>query len=225
MLLESKSLVVVYSGINNHNSDRMSDLPFTLPGSLNSYLEQFPEQPDRSIERLRSFLKKRGQDAIGHMLLAWLLHINGNKSEALETATQARHFAPGSPLLENYLFFILHPDGFNAALPDLSAQQDNSTQTPTRITADLEKIIHKLTEKRGAAVKDPDESPMSEDEDLSKKTSYIQDLATETLASIYHKQGKLQDAIRVYGLLKSSMPGRADEFEQKINELRAQMEE
>lgn len=158
------------------------------------------------------------------MLLAWLYLKNGERENAISTAMKAKRYAPGSPFLEHYLFFLLHPDQFEATLPDAVEAQHECKKSNAQISADLEKIIHKLSEKRGAVVNDPDESPMSEDEDLSKKTSYIQDLATETLANIYTKHGKLQEAIRVYGMLKQSIPERADEFEERINELRRQME-
>ncbi len=199
-------------------------LPFPIPESLRSYAEQFSNQPERSIDRLRSFLKKRGQDAVGHMLLAWMYLQNGQQENAISAAMKAKRYAPGSPFLEHYIFFLLHPDQFEATLPDILEAQKESKKSNAQISADLEKIIHKLSEKRGTVVNNPDESPMSEEEDLSKRTSYIQDLATETLANIYQKHGKFQEAIRVYGMLKQTIPERADEFETKISELRRQME-
>lgn len=203
----------------------MSDLPFSLPESLSSYLEQFPDQPDHVIERLRAFLKKRGQDAVGFMLLAWLYFRNDQKDLALTTALQAKRFAPGSPLLEHFHFFLLHPDHFEADLPDKPSSGKTSTPKPQgEISADLEKLINRLSETTGSTIQEPDESPLSEEEDLSKKTSKVQDIATQTLASIYERQGKLDEAITIYEQLKENRPERAAEFDAEIQSLRSRLQ-
>ncbi len=204
----------------------MSDLPFSLPESLSSYLEQFPDQPDRVIERLRSFLRKRGQDAVGHMLLAWLYYRNDQKDQALKTALMAKRFAPGSPLLEHFHFFLLHPDHFNADIPDKpDIKSGTSSKGQSEISADLETLINRLSETKGSTIEEPDESPLDDSEDLSKKNSQIQDIATQTLASIYERQGKLKEAITIYEQLKESRPERAAEFDAEIQSLKSRVEQ
>lgn len=203
----------------------MSDFPFSLPESLSSYLNQFPDQPERVLERLRSFLKKRGQDAVGYMLLAWLYFKNGEKDRALTTALQAKRYAPGSPLLEHFHYFLLHPDGFDAEIPDKAGVNRSAPDSQSEVSFDLEKLINRLSETSGSTIKEPDESPLSEEEDLSKKTTQIQDIATQTLASIYERQGKLEEAITIYEQLKINRPERAAEFDEEIKSLKARLDQ
>lgn len=95
----------------------MQGLPFEVPPSLSSYLNQFEHNPDKAIANLESFLKKRGMDAVGYFLLSWLYHNNEQKDEALHYALKAKFCAPGSPFFQHLHYFMMHPDHFNAWRP------------------------------------------------------------------------------------------------------------
>lgn len=61
----------------------MIELPFDIPKSLASYVEQFDREPLKATKRLKEQLKKRGPDAVGHFLLAWFYHLKDKNEEGL----------------------------------------------------------------------------------------------------------------------------------------------
>jgi len=108
----------------------MQELPFEIPQSLNSYLTQFQNDPDKGIANLKAFLKKRGMDAVGYFLLSWLCLNDGRKEEALQHALRAKSYAPGSPFFQHLHYFLVHPDHFEAwkpFAPDEELESDSET--------------------------------------------------------------------------------------------------
>src|SRR5690625_766838 len=117
-----------------------------IPGSYQSYLETFEENPELAIQRLGNRVEKRKAEAVGYFLLSWLYFRNGDTEKALENAFQAKVRAPGSQLIGRLHYYISHPDHFYAWVPD----QDStilSTVHPWESTSliiqDLDQLILK----------------------------------------------------------------------------------
>ncbi|MDI6402993.1 hypothetical protein QLX67_13380, partial [Balneolaceae bacterium ANBcel3] len=87
----------------------MQGLPFEIPESLQPYISQFESDPESGIANLKAHIKKRGMDAVGFSLLAWLCQENGNQEDALKYALKAKVCAPGSPFIEYLHYFLIHP--------------------------------------------------------------------------------------------------------------------
>ena len=199
----------------------MMDFPFQLPQSLSSYLDLFSIDQDKTVEKLEAHLKKRGHDAVGHFLLSWIyLQIN-NKPKAIEQALIAKTFAPGSPFLEYLHYFITHPDALNAYLPQTVTRDSKKVKkgiSASNFLLDLESIISRLSHVEGhkITIKSIEENI---DVDLSEQSISIDDLATETLATIHVAQGNKENAIIIYKKLIEKQPEKKSYFEEKIQAL------
>ena len=77
-----------------------------IPGSYQSYLETFEENPVLAIQRLGNRVEKRNAGAVGYFLLSWLYFRNGDTEKALENAFQAKVRAPGSQLIGRLHYYI-----------------------------------------------------------------------------------------------------------------------
>ncbi len=85
----------------------MESLPFEIPQSLASYVEQYEAEPQSAMDRLDKQLHRRGSDAVGHFLMSWFHFNAGELDKAIAYALKAKTFAPGSPFLE---YLTLFPD-------------------------------------------------------------------------------------------------------------------
>ncbi len=194
------------------------NLPFELPESLRSYATQYQADPEKAIRNLTSYLKKRGMDAIGYFLLSWLHHLQGNKEQAIDVALKARSFAPGSPLLEYIHYFLVHPQQWEAFIPN----QGETPVVPKKSIVrnpilDLDKLIQKLTKAENRKIQIQDSG---DDEDMSAYSENTDDIATETIAKIYEQQGKLKEAVGIYQRLKTIKPGQKKHYKQEIKRLK-----
>ena len=200
----------------------MEPLPFELPPSLAIYAEQFEEDPDRTINKLEKHLKRRGPDAVGYFLMAWF-HVQSNDMQkAIENALKAKTYAPGSPFLEYLHYFLIHPEAFQAWIPSesrVSPVNESSVYIqPADFIHDLESLITRLTEAENKKISlDPDSSAPSED--LSVPSQSVDDIATETLAYIYEKQGKLEEAKAMYQRLIAMRPDKKKEYTKALKNL------
>ncbi len=199
----------------------MDPLPFKLPPSLAIYAEQFDEDRDRTMEKLDKHLARRGPDAIGHFLMAWF-HVQKNEMDkAIENALKAKIYAPGSPFLEYLHYFLIHPEAFKAWRParknTTPAPEDDHYARPAAFIYDLESLITRLTEAENRKITfDPDAPPA---EDLSSTSERVDDIATETLAFIYEKQGKIEEAKSMYLRLMDLHPNKKEEYRQALKKL------
>jgi tetratricopeptide (TPR) repeat protein len=195
----------------------VKSIPFEIPESLKSYLVTYQDNPDKGISNLEKYLVRRRNDAAGFMLLSILHHLSGDTHNAIKSATQARTLAPGSTLLENLHYFLSHPDGFEAWVPTDSLRQTNgverSTHTPYDIALDLDTLISRLTRANQKRIKMSDSSQGSR---FSENSPEVEQLATPTLALIFEKQKKYDEAIRVYQKLVVDRPYDADRFRDQI---------
>lgn len=198
----------------------MKSLPFDLPESLKSYLVTYQDSPDKGISNLEKYVAKRRNDAIGYMLLSLLYHQSGDKTKAIRTATQARTLAPGSTLLENLHYYLSHPDGFNAWLPGDKLKRvrgkDKISNTPYDVALDLDTLISRLTRANQKRIKISDES---QEKVFLENVPEVDQLATPTLALIYEKQKKYDEAIRMYTKLIENRPKDAELFQVQIERL------
>ncbi|WP_138429562.1 hypothetical protein [Fodinibius saliphilus] len=198
----------------------MPQLPFEIPQSLASYAEHFDNDPIKATTRLKKQLQKRGPDAVGHFLLAWFYHLKGLDEQAIEEALKARMFAPGSPFFEKLHYYLSHPNTFKAWTPeDLpnSSSTDSSTHDPGPVL-DLDNLIQKLSRVESKRIK----PGKMESEQSSKKegsSDNVDDIASETLASIHEKQGKFDTAINTYKRLKKRYQEKEDQYNKKIQRL------
>lgn len=200
----------------------MEQLPFNIPQSLNSYIELFKKDQNKAVSKLKKQVKKRDPDAVGHFLLAWLYHIKQNNKEAIKEALIAKNYAPGSPLMEHLHYFLLHPEQFDATIPKSKYSEQKRFLQGTRRSPilDLDRLIEMLEAVESQRIQIPMNSDNDEMEDLSEEANNIEDIISETLAKIHQQQGNKKAAIKMYERLIEVNEDKADEFLNKINELK-----
>lgn len=204
----------------------MPQLPFEIPKSLASYAEHFDDDPIKATTRLKKQLKKRGPDAVGHFLLAWFYHLKGLDDQAVEEALKARIYAPGSPFFEKLHYYLSHPSTFEAWTPERPASgsgHSSSSEEPGPVL-DLDKLIQKLSAVESERIK-ADEQDQKATENPGESSDNVDDIVSETLASIHEKQGKMKEAINTYKRLKNLKPENAEFYERQIKRLENRKEE
>jgi tetratricopeptide (TPR) repeat protein len=205
----------------------MANLPFPVPQSLATYVEQFDDHPEKATRKLEKHLKKRGLDAVGHFLLAWFHHNRGNREKAVKNALKAKNYAPGSPLMEHLHYYLVHPQSFDAWIPkDPTQHRKTVSRQPeeARYVLDLDALIAKLSQIESQRIK-ADQNTKVDGRDLSQASREVDDIVSETLAGIHEKQGKLKVAVESYRKLKKKNPNRSDYYDEQIARLEAQIEE
>lgn len=201
----------------------MQELPFNIPKSLTSFVEKFDEDPVKVTQKLKRHLNKRGPDAVGHFLLSWFYHVQSKKEEAVKEALKAKTYAPGSPLMEHLHYFLVHPEKFEAVIPNHSYTsstiklQQGSRTSPV---LDLDRLIDMLEAVESRRIQVPAEDEPFDDSDLSKEAEEVDDLVTETLAKIHSKQGRKKEAIKMYERLIIRDSKKADHYKEEINRLK-----
>ncbi|MDG5766124.1 hypothetical protein QA596_01510 [Balneolales bacterium ANBcel1] len=204
----------------------MQGLPFDIPRSLSSYLTQFESDPEKGIANLESHLKKRGMDAVGYFLLSWLYHNNQQQKEAIHYALKAKCCAPGSPLFEHLHYFLVHPQRFDAWKPfqetDPVHDGREPGDAPSGHTLDLDRLIEQLSFAENKKITiSPD---ITDDRNLSVKSEKVGDIASETLAKIYEKQGRYSEAVNTLKMLRVVKPAKASVYDDKISQIERLME-
>lgn len=205
----------------------MAKLPFPVPQSLSTYVEQFDDNPEKATRKLEKHLKKRGLDAVGHFLLAWFYHNRGNREKAVKNALKAKNYAPGSPLMEHLHYYLVHPESFDAWIPKTTQYSKKTvTRQPeeARYVLDLDALIAKLSRVESQRIK-ASKNAKIDGRDLSQAARKVDDIVSETLAQIHEKQGKLKVAIESYKKLKKKHPHRSDHYDEQISRLEQQIDE
>lgn len=193
--------------------------PLTLPASLISYNEMFQQDASEAIKRLEAQAKKRGNDPLCYLLLAWFYLHTGNREKAYDQSRKARCFAPGSPFLEYVVYMLEHPDGFDVNVPDHPFEGELPGFFMDRALS-LDELIERLSDS------DSTRFTMSESRTTTSIDFDAQDaddsfFATETLAKIYESQGEKSKAIAVYERLLETDPDKSDLFTQHIERLKS----
>lgn len=201
----------------------MKKLPFDIPDSLKSYVITYQESPAKGIANLENYLSKRRIDAVGYFLLAVLYQSAGRAKEAIIAASKARTLAPGSKIMEHLHYFLTHPDGFDAWVPDTNPAPlvalKSRKQERSNISIDLETLITKLTNSTTTRIK-LNENDQSDESNFLTDGGEAEELATPTLAIIYEKQGKIDEAIKVYQNLIKARPSDSQMFTSHIQRLK-----
>lgn len=196
----------------------MPQLPFDIPKSLASYAEHFEKEPLKAVNRLKKQLKKRGPDAVGHFLLAWFYHLKGMNDQAVDEALKARIFAPGSPFFEKLHYYLSHPQSFEAWTPSEAGKKSgrpaSSPERPGPVL-DLDSLIQKLSDVESERIR-PSEIEKAKKETPKKLDDDIDDIVSETLASIHEKQGKVNAAIKTYKRLRELNAGKREYYNEQI---------
>lgn len=152
----------------------MDELPFEIPWSLNSYVSRFKTRPDKGIEQLETYLHRRGQDAVGYFVLAWMYFRKGDLEKALELALKAKCYAPGSPMMEHLHYYFLHPDRFQAEVP---AGPPITIKTGEHLqdhpSADIDDLINRLSQRETSRIvpeEEPGNDAMQQDLEVDDRT-------------------------------------------------------
>lgn len=200
----------------------MIQLPFDLPKSLTSYAEQFEQDPQKTITRLKAQLKNRGADAVGHFLLAWFYHLRDEDEKAIEYSLKAKNFAPGSPFFEKLHYYLAHPLTFDAWTPDAAeatGSRPSSFEKEAGPALDLDKLIEKLSRVDSEKIKPSGQGSNGVGLYLQQHDD-VDDIVSETLATIHESQGKTDAAIRAYKRLKELNKGKKSFYTEKISQLK-----
>ncbi len=199
----------------------MQTLPFNIPKSLSSYVEKFESDPEGSIKKLSTLIQKRDPDAVGHFLLAWFYHLQGNNQQAIKEALIAKTYAPGSPLMEHLHYFLIHPELFEARVPSTNYSSERKLQQASRTSPilDLDRLIELLEEVESQRIQIPLDNENANDEDLSEESTEVGDIASETLAKIHEQQGNKKEAIKMYERLITLNEDKADIYTSQISKL------
>ncbi|MFU8812134.1 MAG: hypothetical protein ACNA78_04145 [Balneolaceae bacterium] len=192
-----------------------------IPASYSLYLEQFEKDPEKTLQRLEKNLNKRGTDAVGCFFLAWLHHRHGNRQEATQFAWKAKILAPGSPFMDKLHYFLSHPNHFGAWEPEpiqpvrLRSIHSSDEEESTVPISDLDALIEKLSDAESKKIK-LSADDKSEQDDLSKLSTQVDDIVTETLALIHEKQNNYSAAIDTYKKLRSIHADRREHYDEQI---------
>lgn len=198
----------------------MLQLPFEIPKSLASYAEHFEENPQNATQRLEKQLKKRGPDAVGYLLLSWFYHLQDNHDKALDEALKARIFAPGSPFIRKFHYYLSHPKLFEAWTPQTDSGRGASTPASDRRDPllDLDTLIQKLSSVKSKKIRSQTPT-FEESKESAQVEKEVDDIVSETLAKIHEEQGKLEAAIRSYQQLKKIKKEKNDYYDEQIERL------
>lgn len=197
----------------------MDKIPFDIPESLNSYLVTSKESPEKGIANLEKYVAKRRSDAIGYFLLAILYNRINERDKAKRAASNARSLAPGSELMENLHYYLSHPKGFDAWTPKSNrfySDKSSENGAVNTISLDLETLISRLTRATQKRIKIVEESGTPV---FNERAEGVEQLATPTLALIFEKQGKYDEALTIYKKLLQSRPMDSDRYLAQIERL------
>jgi tetratricopeptide (TPR) repeat protein len=213
----------------------MLSFPFEIPPSLYSYLEKFESNPQKTTEKLKTHLQRRGQDPIGEFLLAWFYLQQEQSDAALNHAIRAKAMAPGSPLLQFLPYFIRHPDSFTAWQPSESSPDNQITEfvfahprypNHTDLDALIEQIS-KVDPQQLRKFESGDRETEGKDELEETKTveeENVDDIVSETIADIYEKQNRLEKAKIVYNKLAEYYPEKRETYRDAIERIDKRLE-
>ena len=199
----------------------MQTLPFNIPKSLSSYVEKFDDDPKGVTKKLHRHVKKRDPDAVGHFLLAWFYHLQDENHAAIKEALVAKTYAPGSPLMEHLHYFLVHPELFEASVPNTEYSSQRKLQQASRTSPilDLDRLIELLEAVESQRIQisldeDADET------DLSEESTEVEDIISETLAKIHVTQGNKKEAIKMYERLITINEDKAEVYNSEISKLK-----
>ncbi|NBC28299.1 MAG: hypothetical protein GVY08_15670 [Bacteroidetes bacterium] len=189
-----------------------------VPESYKIYVDQFEDDPQGTLHKLKAHVKRRNSGAVGYYLLALLSQKAGQNERAVEFAVTAKLLAPGSRFFSRLPYYMEHPDQFNAWLPEsyTAAEPPKSSRktNSNHPIEDLDMLISRLSGAETKRIRISENTP--NDEDLSKKSEDVNDIVTETLAIIHEKQGNYDAAKNVYKQLRLANKSKRRYYERQI---------
>lgn len=199
----------------------MQTLPFNIPKSLSSYVEKFDDDPKGITKKLHRHIKKRDPDAVGHFLLAWFYHLQDENQAAIKEALVAKTYASGSPLMEHLHYFLVHPELFEASVPNTQYSSQRKLQQASRTSPilDLDRLIEMLEAVESQRIQISLDEDVDET-DLSEDSTEVGDIISETLAKIHVNQGKKNEAIKMYERLITINEDKAEVYNSEISKLK-----
>src|SRR5690554_7708401 len=153
--------------------------PNLIPKSFQSYFEQFENDPKAALQRLETHVKKRNAGAVGYYFLAWLYHKDGNQEKAIEAAWHAKIKAPGSKVMDQLHYFLVHPNSFDAWEPEPmkeSFKRDYHNTDRSHPIQDLDSLIAKLSSVETRSIKPDISDSDTELPDLSEPSSEVDEI-------------------------------------------------
>lgn len=201
------------------NSESLTDaIPVALPPSLASHVDMYDTDPEKAIGRLHQHMRRRGNDPVGYMLLAFMYKQTGDQKNALESALKARIFAPGSMFMQKLPYFLTHPDRFEAWISEKRKTAAVKFPDQNDFLKDIDTLIDTLSDASPRNIRLRDDHEPAEDH-VEATNRMANKVATETLASIYEMQGKTEKAVETYRLIAMRDPSRSGYCEQQITRL------
>lgn len=198
----------------------MEKLPFQIPKSLASYVEQYEKNPVKTIERFKKQLKRRGPDAVGFFILAWFYYQQGEKEKALQCAIKAKTLAPGSPFLENVHYFFSHPKLFDAWRSTSSNVANSYNEISSSSSTGLNSLIEKLSSAQNQKINmNTNTGSKSRKNQQPYDNKEVDSIVSETLAKVHEAQGNNTAAIRMYKILRDTKTDNSGFYDTKIKEL------
>ncbi|MFO7447037.1 MAG: tetratricopeptide repeat protein [Ignavibacteriaceae bacterium] len=201
---------------------------------------------ERAIEILNNGINQYPDFAAAHLLLGKALTLVGNYSEALKSVRTGSDLIHSQSTYEHYLkeieiirrqramfrttnrsAFMNEDDlpGINKPLlPDNDEEKQSLAKSEiTETKSSVDERLGQLAQEISSA-KIPEiskEAPAQNfDEDFSGESMIV----SETLAKIYIAQGEYKEAVEVYEKLKRKSPHQVEYYNQKIAELKKELE-
>lgn len=203
---------------NKKTASLFDTLPVPVPPSLASHVELFEADPDKAVTRIKQHLRRRGNDPVGYMMLAFMYQQKGEQQNALINALKARIFAPGSLFMQKLPYFLCHPDRFQAWITRVKETVKFKESGQHDFLKDIDNLIDILSDSEPRRIKLSDADKPVEDQ-VEATNKMAQRVATETLASIYERHGNTRKAIDTYKRVAERDPARSKFCEQQIDRL------
>jgi len=206
-------------------SSLLSSISLSLPDSYLPYVLSFEQNEESSIDKLSRALTKRGDEAVGMLLLSLMMHLCGSKTEAISIAEKARYMVAGSTFFVGLAYRLKHPDGFEAWVPQdlgFSELEPVINDVITAPAAELDELIIVLSDVEKTRIKLVDK-PI--DSDNYYQDGEVDDIYTETLAKIYFDQKEYERSLKIYLKLVELHPEKEALFNRMILKLKKQLQD
>ncbi|MDI6402841.1 tetratricopeptide repeat protein, partial [Balneolaceae bacterium ANBcel3] len=104
---------------------------------------------------------------------------------------------------------------------DLSKKDPVTPVSKKHYNLDLDLLIEQLSKAEKKKIELSEEEALKEDKGNNEAPSQsIEDIASETLAAIYEKQKRYEEALDMYGKLLKAKPENTERYQQKISDLK-----
>lgn len=207
-------------------STLLTSISLTLPDSYIPYLTTFESNTEDGIDKLSRALNKRGDEPVGMFLLALMMHLNGDSTNAIKIAEKARYMVSGSSFYLGLSYRLKHPEGFEAWVPQeliFTESEPIINEVITAPAAELDELIIVLSDVENTRIKLVDK-PIDNDAYFHITEEGVDDIYTETLAKIYYDQNEYQRSLNIYKKLVELYPEREVLYNRMILKLEKKLQ-